>query len=148
MSTGESGGRVAHDDHDDEDGPRPVHGGPDTTLGGYFLEHRRPPGFEGVDGEPYTVALEVEKTPNLASPFEGYLVFPRWAATGLGVVGHVETPTLASGRSREGVLEELGQVPLGRVKALLDEAIGRHAPRGTRSGDPRLHTGGVDGVEE
>jgi len=76
-----------------------------------------------VDGEPYTVALEAEKTADLSAPWEGYLVFPRWASTGLGVVGHVETPTLLRGRSREGVLEELGQTPLGRVKELLDEAI-------------------------
>jgi len=119
----ENGDHAPHDHA--EEAPRPVHGGPDTTLGGYFLEHRRPPGFEGTDGEPYTVALEVEKAPSLSAPFEGYLVFPRWAATGLGVVGHLETPTLVSGSSREGVLQELGKIPLGRVKGLLDDAIGR-----------------------
>lgn len=100
-------------------------GAPEATLGGYFREHRRPPGFEGVDGEPYTVSLELEKTPNLAAPHEGYLVFLRWAATGLGVVGHLESSTLCRGRSREAVLEELGGLPLFRVKELLDEAIVR-----------------------
>lgn len=124
MSAGRNGTSESHEASQDE--ARPVHGGPDTTLGGYFTEHNRPPGFEGIDGEPYTVALEVEKTPNLAAPYEGYLIFPRWAATGLGVVGHVETPTLHTGKSREAVLAELGELPLGRVKALLDEAIRRH----------------------
>jgi len=100
-----------------------VHGGPDVTLGGYFREHNRPPGFEGVDGEPYTVSLEVEKTGDLSASHLGYLVFPRWASTGLGVTGHVETPTLATGTSRDGVLTQLGDLPLLRVKELLDQAI-------------------------
>jgi hypothetical protein len=113
--------------------------GPDATLGGYFLEHGRPPGFDGADGQPYTVGLESEKTPNLAAPFEGYLVFPRWAATGLGVVGHVESPTLVSGKSREEVLERLGELSLRRVKALLDEDIERRDANGEeeRSGEDR-----------
>jgi hypothetical protein len=115
------------------------HGAPDTTLGGYFREHGRPPGFEGPDGEPYTVALEVEKTPNLAAPFEGYLVFPKWATTGLGVVGHVETPTLAAGKTRDAVLETLGELPLSRVKGLLDEAVARRD--GGRADRPPLSTG-------
>ncbi len=104
-----------------------VHAGPDATLGGYIREHNRPPGFEGSDGQPYTVSLEVEKTPNLRAPFEGYLVFPRWAATGLGVLEHLETPTLLTGTSKEEVLEQLGQIPLLRVKVLLDEAVLRKA---------------------
>jgi hypothetical protein len=104
-----------------------VHGSPDATLGGYFREHDRPPAFDGVDGEPYTVSLETEKTPDLRAPYEGYLVFPRWAATGLGVMGHVETPTLVRGRTHEEALEALGKLPLLQVKALLDEAIRRGA---------------------
>ena len=102
-----------------------VDGGPDDTLGGYLREHSRPPAFEGVDGEPYTVSPETEKTPNLEAPVEGYLVFPRWAATGVGVVGHLETPILHAGPSREAVLEELGNISLREVKELLDEAIRR-----------------------
>lgn len=98
---------------------------PDATLGGYIGEHDRPPGFEGADGDPYTVSLEVETTPSLETPFEGYLVFPRWAATGLGVIGHVETPTLVWGRTREEVIDQLGELPLSRVKQLLDEAVAR-----------------------
>ncbi|MGW8268722.1 MAG: hypothetical protein ACWGSQ_20320, partial [Longimicrobiales bacterium] len=56
----------------------------DATLQGYLRAHHRPPAFEGLDGHPYTVSMEVEKTPNLAAPYSGYLVFPRWADTGAG----------------------------------------------------------------
>lgn len=118
---------MAGDPADEAPAEWDVHAGPDATLGGYFREHNRPPGFEGADGEPYTVSPEVEMTPDLEAPFEGYLVFPRWAATGLGVVGHVETATLVRGRSSEEALERLGELPLLRVKELLDEAIARHA---------------------
>ncbi len=102
-----------------------IESSPEATLGGYLREHGRPPGFEGADGEPYTVSLEVEKTPNLAAPREGYLVFPRWASEGLGVVGHVETPVLCRGKTGDAVFQELGELPLHRVKELLDEAIRR-----------------------
>ena len=57
---------------------------PDSTLGGYFAAHNRPPAFEGVDRQPYTVAVEVEKRANLRAPWIAYLVFPCWAETGLG----------------------------------------------------------------
>jgi hypothetical protein len=50
-------------------------------------------------------------------------VFPRWAETGLGVVGHLETSTLLGGTSAQDVLDRLGEIPLRRVKELLDEAI-------------------------
>lgn len=109
-------------------GPDDVHGTEDATLGGYFRVHERPPAFEGVDGQPYTVSIEVEKTPDLVRPFIGYLVFPRWAETGVGIVGHVETPVLWHGTSRDEVLERAGETPLLRVKEALDEAIRRGSP--------------------
>jgi len=96
---------------------------PDSTLGGYFTTHHRPPAFEGLDGCPYSVSVEVEKTPNLVAPYSGYLVFPRWAETGLGVVGHVETPTLLEGRTREEVETGLTALTLTEVRSLLDEAV-------------------------
>jgi hypothetical protein len=104
------------DEHD-------VHGTADATLGGYMRVHSRPPAFEGADGQPYTVSIEVEKTANLRAPWAAYLVFPKWAETGLGVVGHVETPLLWEGRDEEEVVRLAGETPLARVKALLDEAI-------------------------
>lgn len=100
-----------------------IHGSPDATLGGYFRVHDRPPAFEGIDGHPYTVSIEVERTADLRAPWEGYLVFPRWAHTGLGIVGHLETSTLWTGGTRDEVLAAAGDTPLLRVQAWLDEAI-------------------------
>ena len=97
----------------------------DGTLAGYFRVHDRPPAFEALDGHPYTVSVEAEKTGDLRAPYLGYLVFPRWAQTGVGIVGHVETPTLAEGRTAEGVEEKLGALTLPEVKSLLDEAVER-----------------------
>ena len=97
----------------------------DGTLGGYLTHHDRSPAFEGSDGNPYTVSTEVEKTPNLQTPFSGYLVFPRWANPGTGIVGHLETPLLLHGKDREGVMAELEALTLGEVNELLQEAIRR-----------------------
>jgi hypothetical protein len=97
----------------------------DGTLGGYLRVHSRPPAFEGVDGQPYTVSIELEKTGNLRAPWAAYLVFPKWAETGLGVVGHLETPLLWEGRDEEEALRLAGETPLAGVKTLLDEAIRR-----------------------
>jgi hypothetical protein len=117
---------VSHDDHDDDHDGAPVDLG-DGTLGGYIELHNRPPGFEGADGQPYTVSIEAEKTPNLRAPWLAYLVFPRWAETGLGIVGHVETPALWEGKGREEVLALAAATPLLEVKHLLDDAIRRRA---------------------
>jgi hypothetical protein len=96
---------------------------PDATLGGYQEVHERPPAFSGSDGQPYTASVEIESVENLAAPYVAYLVFPRWAETGLGIVGHVETPVLCEGRSRDEVQDRVHALPLTEVKRLLDEAI-------------------------
>ena len=95
----------------------------DQTLGGYHEVHDRPPAFSGLDGQPYTVSVEVESVENLAAPYVAYLVFPRWAETGLGIVGHLETPVLWDGTSREEVESRVRALALTEVKRLLDEAI-------------------------
>ncbi len=97
--------------------------GEDTTLGGYFDVHNRPPAFEGPDGHPYTVSPEVEKTGDLVNPYVGYLVFPKWAATGVGIVGHVESPTLARARDSATVEGALRAHTLVEVQAILDRAV-------------------------
>lgn len=99
---------------------------PDGTLGGYLRVHNRPPAFGGPDGHPYTVSIEVEKTGNLAAPYNAYLVFPRWAETGVGIVGHLETSTLASCRSLEEAERRLGKLTLLEVQSLLEEALARN----------------------
>ena len=98
---------------------------PDGTLGGYLAVHERPPGFTGSDEQPYTASIEIESVENLAAPYVGFLVFPRWAETGLGIVGHLETPLLCEGRSRDEIQDRLHALPLTEVKRLLDEAVQR-----------------------
>jgi hypothetical protein len=99
--------------------------GKDASLGGYLQTHGRPPAFEGPDGHPYTVSLEVEKGPNLETPFSGYLVFPRWADTGAGIIGHVESPLLVHARSREAAEGMLGALTLAEVRDVLLLAVRR-----------------------
>ena len=101
----------------------------DSTLGGYFRVHERPPGFEGPDGHPYTVSVEVEKVPDLRAPYEGYLVFLRWAENGLGVIGHVETETLWRGESQDRVRFAAGETPLPEVQDHLYDALRQRAER-------------------
>ena len=95
----------------------------DSTLAGYFRVHDRPPAFEGSDGHPYTVSPEAEKTGDLRAPWIGYLVFPRWAETGLGIVGHVETPILVRDRTEDDVVARLEALTLEEVKDRLDQAV-------------------------
>jgi hypothetical protein len=97
----------------------------DGTLGGYLQLHERSPGFEGPDRCPYTVSLEVERTGNLLAPFLGYLVFPRWAQTGVGIVGHVESPTLVECRTEREAHDRLGALTLSEVRRILDDAVAR-----------------------
>ena len=94
--------------------------GVDATLGGYVATHGRPPAFEGADGSPYTVSVETERTPDLSSPVAGYLVFPRWADNGMGVVGHAETPLLWWGATRDEVRTQANAMTLMQVKRILD----------------------------
>jgi len=113
------------------DGTSEIGSGPDdSTLAGYLGVHDRPPAYDGPDGHPYTVSLEVERTSNLRAPYAGYLVFPRWAETGVGIVGHVETPTLVEGTSSEEALERLGALTLIDVQGLLHDAIERRLQEG------------------
>lgn len=95
--------------------------------------HDRPPAYEGPDGHPYTVSLEVEKTSNLRAPYSGYLIFPRWAHTGVGIVGHVETRTLCECVTEQESLLRLGELSLLEVQNLLFEAVEREAEQSDRS---------------
>jgi len=112
----------------------PGAGEDDRTLGGYFDVHSRPPAFEAVDGQPYTVSIETERTGDLKAPVAGYLVFPRWAETGLGIVGHVESPLRWWGPTRGAVLDAARAVTLNDVQRMLNEAVVARAEREGRSG--------------
>jgi hypothetical protein len=95
----------------------------DSTLAGYLRLHDRPPAYEGSDGHPYTVSLETERTGNLRAPWSGYLVFPRWAQSGVGIVGHVETEDLVRETTEAAARDALGRLTLHEVQALLEAAI-------------------------
>ena len=73
----------------------------------------------------YNTHTHIWSVENLAAPYVAFLVFPRWAGAGLGIVGHVETPVLWEGRGRDEVLGLAHALRLTEVKRLLDEAIQR-----------------------
>lgn len=87
--------------------------------------HDRPPAFEGSDGHPYTVSMEVERTGDLRAPYHAFLVFPRWAQNGVGIVGHAESPTLGECRSPEEAERLLGALTLYEVQEILEGALRR-----------------------
>ncbi|HYF39976.1 MAG TPA: hypothetical protein VD930_09825 [Gemmatimonadales bacterium] len=93
------------------------------TLGGYMRKHDRAAAFSGSDGQPYSVAIYVEEEPDLRGLYGAALLFVRWSASGDRPVGHVETETLAWGRTREEAESRLESLSLYDVKAALDEAI-------------------------
>lgn len=98
---------------------------PDLTLGGYLAEHDRPPAFEGSDGQPYTVAVEVEETGDPARPYVAFLIFLRWAATGAGIMEHLESDDIAAGTTPTDAEHAALDLSLYEVKAILDQTIAR-----------------------
>jgi hypothetical protein len=97
----------------------------ELTLGGYMQKHDRAAAFGGSDGQAYSVAIYVEDEPDERDRFGAALLFVRWSPAGDRPVGHVETETLAWGRTREEAADRLRSLSLYDVKAALDEAIAR-----------------------
>jgi hypothetical protein len=97
----------------------------DLTLGGYIDKHNRPPAFEGCDGQPYTVDTDTEATDDPARPFVAFFVFIRWAATGAGIMEHVESGDVAHGTSEADARAAALELTLYDVKSELDAAIQR-----------------------
>jgi len=97
----------------------------ELTLGGYMEKHDRAAAFGGSDGQAYSVAIYVEDEADERSRFGAALLFVRWSPAGDRPIGHVETETLAWGRTREEAAERLRALSLYDVKAALDEAIAR-----------------------
>jgi hypothetical protein len=95
------------------------------TLGGYMRKHDRAAAFSGSDGHPYSVAIYIEEEPDVRGLYGAALLFVRWSPSGDRPVGHVETETLAWGRTPEGAESRLDALSLYDVKAALDEAIAR-----------------------
>ena len=86
-------------------------------------KHDRAAAFSGSDGQPYSVAIYVEEEPDLRDLYGAALLFVRWSPSGDRPVGHVETETLAWGRTPEEAESRLEALSLYDVKAALDEAI-------------------------
>ena len=72
----------------------------ELTLGGYMRKHERAAAFGGSDGQPYSVAIYVEDEPDLRGLYGAALLFVRWSPGGDRPIGHLETDTLAWGRTR------------------------------------------------
>lgn len=97
----------------------------ESTLAGYFAIHGRSPGFTGKDEMPYTTAIEAEPSEEDEGIWVAYIVFLRWAADSTAIMGHIDSPDLARGRTEADVRESIGKLPLTDVKRLLDESIDR-----------------------
>ena len=97
----------------------------ELTLGGYMAKHERAAAFGGSDGQAYSVAIYVEDEPDVRGLYGAALLFVRWSTGGERPVGHVETETLAWGRTVAEAEERLKALSLYDVKAALDESIAR-----------------------
>jgi hypothetical protein len=98
----------------------------DVSLGGYIEKHSRVPAFEGIDGQPYTVDVDVEEDgEDPDQPFVAFLIFIRWAATGAGIMDHAESGDVARGTSSDGARRAALDLSLYEIKAELDAAIQR-----------------------
>jgi hypothetical protein len=97
----------------------------DVTLGGYIEEHNRVPAFEGSDGQPYTVDIDVVESDDVAQRYTAFFIFIRWAATGAGIMDHVESGDIAYGDTEQEARQAALELSLYEVKAELDSAIAR-----------------------
>ena len=97
----------------------------ELTLGGYMAKHDRAAAFGGSDGQAYSVAIYVDEEPDLRGLYPAALLFVRWSTAGDRPVGHVESETLAWGRTAVEAEERLKALSLYDVKAALDESIAR-----------------------
>lgn len=86
-------------------------------------KHDRAAAFSGSDGQAYSVAIYVEEEPDLRGLYGAALLFVRWSPGGDRPVGHLESETLAWGRTPEEASTRLEGLSLYDVKAALDEAI-------------------------
>lgn len=128
--------RRAFENLDEEDDERPpdllaAAGAPaaeealrDITLGGYIEKHTRVPAFEGADAQPYTVDVDTEPAAE-GDAHVAFLIFVRWAATGAGIMDHLESGDVAVGATEADARRGALELSLYEVKAELDRAIER-----------------------
>jgi hypothetical protein len=90
-------------------------------------KHDRAAAFAGSDGQAYSVAIYVEDEPDVRGLYGAALLFVRWSPVGDRPTGHLETETLAWGRTPAEAEARLSALSLYDVKAALEDAI-VHAP--------------------
>ena len=88
-------------------------------------KHDRAAAFTGSDGQAYSVAIYVEEEPDVRGLYGAALLFVRWSPGGDRPLGHVESETLAWGRTQSEAESGIAALSLYDVKAALDEAINR-----------------------
>jgi hypothetical protein len=86
-------------------------------------KHERAAAFGGSDGAAYSVAIYVEDEPDTRGLYGAALLFVRWSPAGDRPVGHLESDTLAWGKTPDEAEARLQSLSLYDVKAALDEAI-------------------------
>lgn len=96
---------------------------PDSSLGGYFEKHSRPPAFEGSDGASYSVDVYIEEDEAANQKYSAALIFVRWSPDGAQPVGHLETAPLAVADRRTEVKSTLYALTLHQVKGHLERLI-------------------------
>lgn len=94
----------------------------DETLAGYVAVHGRPPGFEGSDGRPYSVAAFSDDDPGPDGRYGAALIFIRWSASN-APEGHLESDYLAFSDDPATAEAEVGRLSLVDVKRILDTLI-------------------------
>ncbi len=94
----------------------------DDTLAGYVTVHGRPPGFEGSDGRPYSVAVFSDDDPGPDGRYGAALIFIRWSPSN-APEGHLESDYLAFSEDPAAAEAEVGLLPLADVKRILDTLI-------------------------
>ena len=88
-------------------------------------KHDRAAAFGGSDGQAYSVAIYVDEEPDVRGRYGAALLFVRWSESGDRPVGHLESDTLAWGRTPGEAEAGLEALSLYDVKAALDEAIAK-----------------------
>lgn len=107
--------------------------GDESTIGGYMAVHDRPAAFEGSDGFSYSVEIIAEETGDAPNEWGAFFLFIKWARMGAQTPeGHLESDYLARASSEAAARDEVGRLPLGEVKALLDQLIDAQRGQPTR----------------
>ena len=98
--------------------------GDESTIGGYMAVHDRPAAFEGSDGFSYSVEIISEETGDAPGEWGAFFLFIKWARIGAQTPeGHIESDYLTRGATESAARNQLGRMPLGDVKLLLDRLI-------------------------